>query len=842
MLPIKKYLFVVLILIPILFINIYLRLFPAYFPQLKYKAKNMIQLRIRQQAAQDVESKFSDFSPIAKDRLLNNLARDINRANKKAIKDQERVEYLKLKDKYQGADNQTYLMELDCWHWARYVDNVLRFGHPGDKVINGRQQDILMLAPEGSFLAWDNFLYNTSAFFYKIFSFFNPLPLFNFLFYLPIAYITLLIIALYLFAFSLGGNIAGVIACLFVGLTPIFLPRSCAGWFDKDILNLFFPLLAIWGYCLSYSQSSFNLKRKIFWICFSSFWVGLFSFTWNSWWFIFLTIIIYEIFSLLLYLANTFILSKDENIAVFKKHLLSVSLFFIFSAFWVFLLSGYEPFVTICSSVINALTLNKPLTISIWPNILSTVGELRKVGLVEIGRSAGGVPVFISSLACLVFVPLFYKKHNAYKREALIILIFWFLSMAFACLKGVRFVMFITLPLGVFLGWGISEIYGYFRLKKKVVISTLIVAVVIFLSADLVSNGIRTARNIYPLMDDIWYRSLGVIRENTPPESILNSWWDFGDWFKVVARRRVIFDGQSQYGPQAYWMARVLLTNSEAEAMVILRMLNNAGNKAFDIINSEVKDPYKSIFILQQVMFMKKAAAIEILSKYLPLPKAEEVVKILFNNPGKAYFIVDPTMPSKMHAISYIGNWNFVKAYLAQNLKKINKDEIVNYLKESGLENAERLYTEASLIPANSLDDWISKRFQFFSGVVRGEIRDNVVYFDNGFIYNPKEQSVYLYNPQEGKYKTPQSIFIMQPDNSLTEVTYPNATLGFSVLIFKNADGVYQSVLLNREIANSIFVRLFVFNGRGLKHFKLFMEGLYSREGERIMVFKIIWD
>ncbi|MFH1398311.1 MAG: STT3 domain-containing protein [Candidatus Omnitrophota bacterium] len=838
----KKYLFAALILIPILFINIYLRLFPAYFPQLKDQAKNMIQLRIRQQAALDVESKFTNFSPVAKDRLLNNLVRDIKRTNKKAIRDQERVEYLKLKDKYQGDDNQTYLMELDCWHWARYVDNVLRLGHPGDKVVDGRQQDILMLAPEGSFLAWDNFIYYASAVLYKIFSFFNPLPLFNFLFYLPILYIALFIIALYLFAFSLGGNIAGAIACLSVGLTPIFLPRSCAGWFDKDILNLLLPLLTIWAYALAYSHSSFNLKRKISWICFSSFWVGLFSFTWTYWWFIFLIIIIYELFSLLYYLVKAFILSKDANMDVFKEHLISLSLFLIFSAIWVFFMSGSSPFVFVYSQVINALILNKSLSVSIWPNVFSTVGELRKVGLVEIGRSAGGMLVFIPSLICLVLAPLFYNKYNTYRRETLIILIIWFLSMAFACLKGVRFVMFITLPLGIFLGWGASEIYGYFKLKKKPVISILLMFVVIFLSADLVRNGIKTAKKIYPLIDDIWYRSLNVIRENTPPESILNSWWDFGDWFKVVAGRRVIFDGQSQDAPQVYWMARVFLSNSEAEAIAILRMLNNAGNKAFDIINSELKDPYKSIFILQKILLTERAAAIEILSKYLPLPKTEEVASILFSSPGKAYFIVDPTMPSKMHAISYIGNWNFARVYLAQNLKKKSKERIISYLIKLGVQDAERLYAEVSIIQDKSLDDWISKRFQFFSGVVKGEMKDNIVYFNNGFIYNPKEQSIYLYNPREGKYKSPQSIFIMQPDNSLTEVTCPNATLGFSVLIFKNADGVYQSILLSREIANSIFVRLFIFNGAGLKHFKLFMEGLYGREEDGIRVFKIKWD
>ncbi|MBU0504198.1 MAG: STT3 domain-containing protein [Candidatus Omnitrophota bacterium] len=802
----------------------------------------MIQQRIRQQAVQEVDTKFTDFSPVAKGRLLNNVVRDINRQNKKAIDSQVMAEYLKLKDRYQGVDNQTYLMELDCWHWARYVDNVLKLGYPGDKVINGRQLDGLMLAPQGSFLAWDNFILYAPAFLYKIYSFFNPIPVFNFLFYLPLLYIALFIIALYLFAFSLGGNIAGVVACLSVGLTSIFLPRSCAGWFDKDIFNLLLPLLVVWFYSLAHSQSTINLKRRVFWVCFSSFWVGLFSFTWNSWWFIFLIVIIYETFSVIFYTTRALVFSSDENTAIFKKHAFSFVLFILFSVFWVFLLSGYEPFMSISTKVIEAVTLNKPLTISIWPNVFSTVGELRKVGLVEIARSAGGVWVFFSSLVCLILVFLLYKKHSRYKRESLLILLVWLLSMGYACFKGVRFVMFITLPLGIFLGWGLSEIYAYFRLKNRVFVFPLVIVLVLFLSLNLVKNGYKTARNIYPLIDDIWYRSLSVIRENTPTESVINSWWDFGDWFKAVARRKVIFDGQSQDVPQSYWMARVFLSNSEREAIAILRMLNNGGNKAFEIIKSGIKDPYKSVFLLQKVMFMSRTDAAEALSKYLPSAKTEAVINILFNKPARVYFVVDPTMPSKMHAISYIGNWNFAKAYLAQNLKKKGKDEMVNYLKELGVENPQRLYTEASLIPENSLDDWISNRFQFFSGAVRGQVRDNVVYFDNGFIYNPKDQSVYLHVPQEGKYKTPRSVFLMQPDNNLSEILNPNPSLGFSILIYRGLDGTYRSILLNRELVNSFFVRMFIFNGSGSTHFKPFLEGIYGREEDRLRVFKIIWD
>ncbi len=39
------------------------------------------------------------------------------------------------------------------------------------------------------------------------------------------------------------------------------------------------------------------------------------------------------------------------------------------------------------------------------------------------------------------------------------------------------------------------------------------------------------------MIDDAWYNVLTLIKERTPQEAILNSWWDFGDWFKVIGNR-----------------------------------------------------------------------------------------------------------------------------------------------------------------------------------------------------------------------------------------------------------------------------------------------------------------
>jgi len=47
-------------------------------------------------------------------------------------------------------------------------------------------------------------------------------------------------------------------------------------------------------------------------------------------------------------------------------------------------------------------------------------------------------------------------------------------------------------------------------------------------------------------MNDGWYESLTKIKQNASEDAIINSWWDFGHWFKAVGDRAVTFDGTPQ--------------------------------------------------------------------------------------------------------------------------------------------------------------------------------------------------------------------------------------------------------------------------------------------------------
>ena len=833
----KRHIIPVIAFLFVLSLNIYYRSFPINLPQFKKQAEAVVEQKIYLNTIREIDKKFAGFSEPAKSSLVKTFFNDYKKKQKQEIKREINEEYVKLKDRYQDKYGQTYLMELDCWHWGRYVENVYRLGHPGDIVINGKQHDILMMAPQGQDLLWENFLFYASSFLYKIARFFINIPLNTFLFYLPLFFITLLMIALYFFSLHFYGIFAAVISCLFVGLAPIFLPRSCAGWFDMDILNLLLPLLAVFSYLTVYETS--NLKLKIFRIFLSSFWIGLFCFTWTAWWFVMLIILLYEIYSLL-DLVSAHLQYKEDISLCFKEHLISLGLFLPFTLFWIIIFSGLQPIEFLYYQVKAAVILNNPLTGSIWPNTFSTVGELKKADFLSIAHSVGGYLLFILSLFAMLLLVLNNKRYAGAKRESIFLFVIWFFIVFLACFKGIRFTMFLLIPLGIFLGWGIGEISKIARAKKKIWLTVLLIIFLIILGNEFTTNAYRAATGMLPLMDDLWYSVLTVLKDKTHPQAIIDSWWDCGDWFKAVSGRRVIFDGHSQNTPQAYWMGRVLLTDNEQEAMGILRMLNNGGNRAYEIMNEYVKDPFQTLFLLKRIILLEPQKGKEELSNFLPSNIVEQISRLIYAKPGKAYFIVDSSMMGKMSSISFLGNWDLVKLYLTQNIRKKTKDQIIDYLVRLGIERqqVEKLYQEAVLISPENLENWISRRFMFYSFYVKGKVKDSMVLFDNGFIYNPKEQTVYSYSPQDGKYKIPRSLFIKKADN-LIEIVYPNNDFDSSLLILEKPQG-YELTMLSRELANSLFVRLHFFDGMGLKHFIPF--AAEKDEGESVSVFEINWD
>jgi dolichyl-phosphooligosaccharide-protein glycotransferase len=819
-------------------INVYFRSFPINFPQLAQAARERVESRLYQKSAEFIEKDNANLSQMAKESLVKFAAHEYKRNNRQKIEDDTAAEYQSLKDKFQDKEGQTYLFELDCWHWARYVENTVRTGHPGDAVVNGVQRDLLMNHPAGMKVYYNMLLYYVSAFLYKAARLIIDVPLYTFLFYLPLFFIVLFIGALYLICWRFYGAFAAAICCLFVGLSPIFIPRSCAGWFDMDILNLLFPFLVVCSYLMSYGRQ--KAKVRFLWLALASILVGLFAYTWMFWWFVVGLIFLYEVYSLLDLLFE-WLQYRTAIRSAALRHIFSLCCFVPMSVLSVLIFAGPDPLSIMFTQLKNALSLNDPVNSSVWPNVLSTVGELSRPSILRISEFIGNPFLFLLSLICMLMLVLRNKLYRGVKRESIMLFVLWFIVMFTACYQGTRFIVFLLIPMGVFLGWGVREAFNYCvrRRKKKKFLLPVFGLLVVMLLGTFLSNGRRVAIGLYPMMDDSWYKVLTNLKNNTPPDAALNSWWDFGDWFKAVANRSVIFDGQSQTMPQGYWMAKVLLSDSESSAMAILRMLNNGGNQAFETIEKHLHDPFRSIALLERVLYENPENGRKILDDNLPGNAAKVVARILYNRPTSAYFIVDYTLIGKMYPISYLGNWDAARLYVVKHINSRSKEEIIAGLVSMGKseESAFRLYRDARLLSPKQYDQWISHRARFISGLIPGKTQGDIVLFDNGLVYSTKDSRMFALNGYDGKYSIPKSMFYVK-NGQLQEHVFPDATLDFSVLLLEDKDG-YQAVQLDRELGRSLFTKLYFLKGKGLRNFKPFTDN--GDPNNYIGVFEIDW-
>jgi dolichyl-diphosphooligosaccharide--protein glycosyltransferase len=835
----KNNLLVVLCVLGIVLgVNIGLRCFPVFFPQLKNDAANTVEDKLYQDGARVISKKFSFLSDAAQQTLVKNYVREFKKNNREKIRKDKEDEYAKIKDQFQDKNAQTYLMELDCWHWARYVENVLKYGHPGDRIRNGKDFDNLMLAPEGSYMPWNTFLFYFSAFLYKVYSFVVSVDLYSFLFYLPLVFTAVLTIMVFVLSLRFYGLWAAAFASFFIGTGPILLPRSCAGWFDTDILNLLFPCIIVFFYFMAYEQKLFF--RKAICVIFSGFFVGIFSSTWNYWCYIIAIVLLYEVYSAL-DLVSEYLQYKTPVLNSFREHGITALIFFCSSLVWILVFSGTTPIRVLFGGQLNqAISLNSAFESSIWPNVYFTVAELARPDFIAIMRSTGGVYLFFISLVSMLALVFLNKKFKGGSRELLFFMIIWFMLIFWLSSKGVRLLMFLLVPMGILLGAAIEELVSWVWSKNKKIMLAPLAVFLFVLIGFMFNNGYRSAANTFPLMDDMWHTVLSRIKQYTPPEAVINSWWDYGDWFKTVAQRKVIFDGQSQNTPQGYWMSRVLMERSEEKAMGILRMLNNGGNKAFDTINGYFKNPTRSVILLEKVLGLSQEQALESLSDELPEALTACVMELLYKMPAKAYFVVEYTMLSKMYQISYLGNWDFIKFYLTKNIETKTQEQLLPELKSFGIDEqtAKTLYQNASLLSGKQREAWISKRLRFLSQPVEGREKEGIVFFNNGLIYYPQQLFVSAYHPRQNGYGIPKSLFLFE-ENGLREIPFPDGNLDYSVLVYKEADK-YMSMQLDNELARSLFTRLYFFTGKGLKHFSLFTEKV--EDNRKIKVFEINWD
>jgi hypothetical protein len=817
-------------------------LFPAYFPQFKEKARVNVEDKIWGQSNERVEALYPNYNPYAKEEIVKELFKQ-QVSNKAIFKKEVDKEYKELIDQYQDKDGQTYLLELDPYHWMRYTANVLKNGHPGDRQEGKKIYDEYMLAPLGSSISYVRLLFYLSAFLYNVFVFFvKGTSLSTFTFYLPLFYAAIFLVVVYFFSKRIFSPAAAFFTTLFVGLNNVFLQRSCAGWFDYDTLSLLVPVLITW-FLLEALRNNNNVKKVIVFSLLAAFFQGVYPVVWIGWWFIFLVAGGFFFCSILnnyLIYQNDFKKANRET----KHYFISAIVFIVFSVIFILLFARLDLARTIFVAIRDNLNLGKSVSASIWPNTYYTVGELTSVNLAKLDDYLYGKIIFLLSLLSMFWV--YAKERRGSRKDFFYIMFFWFLFMLFASLKSIRFTMFLALPLGFFMGAFIIDVWRQVRskfvsnFKVRISMISVVALLIIFILRTFIFTGVAAAKYIYPLMNDDWQKVLTHIKDNTPGDAIINSWWDYGDWYKTVGERRVIFDGQSQHRPLAYWMARVLLSSDEEKSLRLLKMVNNASDRTFPKLNRHITDPFECAAVLDKLFSLNRSEGKSLLLGRGVGDKAvDKILDDLHNKPATAYFLVEESLLGKMGNISFLGNWDFKKLYVYRNLSKPKEEVLANLSRIFGisLEVAKQYYDEIVITPRDdSIYEALSDRVSFYSKVDEGRLEGDSLYFDNGLVFDKVAEKGAVYSRRDKKYKTVKNMFVSYEDRE-KEIENEEGDFNKSVLLFE-IDDKYKSIVLDSPLEKSLFSRLYFLRGRGLKYFEPFI----IDDEAKIYVYKINWE
>lgn len=806
-----------------------------------------------------------------------------------------------------------YLGDIDSYYWLRYARNIVEKGNYCDAKSsdgNGTCMDSYTIAPVQIPASVNLHPYAIVAV-YKIFSFFNhSFPLMQASFYTPLFFALFAILCAFLIVRKITNNFGGFIAALLIAVNPMYLSRSLGS--DTDVYTVFFPLVILLFFVEAFEEETkkrqiiYACCAAVFTYFFATFWEG-----W--WYFLDLiiaTLIGYGVYILVRGYYHHKKMGSIFHLPVFRRTCIILVSYLVVSGVLITVFLSWGAFMSVVSPL--TFKPKEAANPTLWPNVLTTVAEFNAASLDEIIRNITGSTgigsniIFILAvlgiafsfvdrkritvhdlmyiMGCLVValvlvsswartlpvitylvifaLPLLggivlrlFDARDINIREGILITL-WMMGSIYSSTFGVRFIMLLIPPFalssGVALGYIFEIVSEWFHREFK--ISRIIMQVtvgILCLFAVLVpvKAGYDLAHAFSPTINDAWYDALTKINQNSSSDAIINSWWDFGHWFKYIADRRVTLDGSSQNNPPLHWLGKTLLTADEKQAVGILRMLDCGSTTVFDEINKKINFAPKTIHIINDIILLSKKDAEAYLKKW---GFSDEEITIILEKthctPPEDYFITSSDMIGKAPVWAHFGSWDFTKAWMYYQLR--NKDAataLAEMQSKVGVDKdtANKIYLQIQNLEGDAANAWISPWPSYYSNSVDCTMNDATIYCPNRIVYNTTINEGYVLT-EKGNQPLSKMLYVAVNGTFMLKtyplnVTFKNADREIGAVVYP-ANGGYKSLVMDADLTGSIFTRLFFLGGHGMSCFDLFDQQTEITNGGNIFVWKVDWN
>jgi hypothetical protein len=411
------------------------------------------------------------------------------------------------------------------------------------------------------------------------------------------------------------------------------------------------------------------------------------------------------------------------------------------------------------------------------------------------------------------------------------------------------------------------------RLRRPWATTGVLATLTLLFVTEPARQGSAVARRYLPQMTDVWWQALTHVRDETAPEAVIHTWWDYGYWVKYVAERRVTADGGSLRTHIPQWSARALLGGDERESIGILRMLNCGSDaapypeqsaSAYRKLQDAGLDGIAAHGALIDLAGLDRTIARDhLVSLGLPAALQAEVLEATHCDPPPAYLMLSSKLAANSAWI-YLGDWSFERAYIANHVRHWPRERALRHLTEAfqySEAKATSLYDRANSLRSDGQRDafvapaggYLTREWMPCTASATGSLVScpldigigNVAAAIDAFEYPPEQPragALRLRDARSGsvRYQHGSAAVVMVADAEGIRIT-PAARPTYPMLAVL-VDAVEERALVGTpNVLRSILTQLAFLDGRYSRFFDKFDERS-GADGERVTTWRIHWQ
>jgi dolichyl-diphosphooligosaccharide--protein glycosyltransferase len=465
-------------------------------------------------------------------------------------------------------------------------------------------------------------LHVTAAATYQIFA--GNIDLYNFTILFPGIVGSLTTIIIFALVRVVGGTAAGLLSSLLFAISAPIMIRGSMGWFKSEPLGLFYGLFGL--YLFLSGIKSDNKKISIFKLIgggvFLAFglasWGGIQFFIIPIGIFIFALPFLRKDFRFLIWSVPVFVTSLLLTTAIFERpgigfvfgmggfSLIIPTIFLIICSFiqkfnnsknqtrnylillvaiiiigsFVMIINTENHFLP--SPSFRYLNAINPFLTTTDP-LVDSVAEHSTTSIHESFFMHSILMIFAGLGAWIIFNKIKSEPSKDFSRDLMVFTLILGLTGVYVGSAFVRLELFTSISLIFLSSIGLSiitkDILSYKKqlqpTRNKIIKISYVGGILILMMLPLVfpaSNwvsildkpaSILTGASIYDVTTNDWNESLEWIKLNTPSDSIILSWWDYGYWITTVSERTTLVDNATIDSKQIQKVAKILLSSPD---------------------------------------------------------------------------------------------------------------------------------------------------------------------------------------------------------------------------------------------------------------------------------------